>query len=296
MHTTLIVKPDAGDGGHDPEAIAAAFRSAGHAVRWFSTAEEEWAEALSDPGDLVVAAGGDGTVEKVARRLAGRTCLLAVLPLGTANNVARALGFADTAEELAVRALGGRWRPVDMGVVHGPWGTARFLEAAGGGFFAEAIVAADEARGRSGDDTSSDALLRIDLRAYRRLVAEHRPAGWSAAVGGDPVRGPLLAVEVMNLPTVGPRIPLSPSADAGDGLLDVVMVPFDGRQALSMFLDACLAGDPPATAPFAIRRTRTVALEAGEGLLHADSQVLEEVGSGPIEIGIEAGALRILAG
>jgi len=53
--------------------------------------EKKWKKALKKPGDIVAVAGGDGTVGKVARRLIGSPTPIAILPLGTANNIANTL-------------------------------------------------------------------------------------------------------------------------------------------------------------------------------------------------------------
>lgn len=63
-------------------------RDEGYVVSYRST-EKDWKKALERPGDLVVAAGGDGTIAKVARQMAHRGTPLTVMPLGTANNIAR---------------------------------------------------------------------------------------------------------------------------------------------------------------------------------------------------------------
>lgn len=112
---------------------------AGYAARHVPTEDEADLEAaLRDPGDLVVAAGGDGTVRGVALTLAklGSSAPLAPLPLGTANNIARTLGLVGTTEEL-LRGLARPYcRPFDLGRIRAPWGEAHFLEAFGVGLFA----------------------------------------------------------------------------------------------------------------------------------------------------------------
>ena len=71
----------------------AALAKAGHQVTYQSTKERGFKKALKQPTDLVLVAGGDGTTAKVASPLVDSGIPLSVLPLGTANNLARALGF-----------------------------------------------------------------------------------------------------------------------------------------------------------------------------------------------------------
>lgn len=75
--------------------------------------------ALADRCGVVVAAGGDGTINAVASRLAGTEARMGVIPCGTFNYVARGLGLPETPAE-AVRAIcAGRERPLDLGEVNG---------------------------------------------------------------------------------------------------------------------------------------------------------------------------------
>jgi diacylglycerol kinase family enzyme len=75
--------------------------------------------AVEAGADLVVAAGGDGTVRACAEALAGTGIPLAIVPLGTANLVARALGVPGQAGRALGVAFGGRDQPIDLGRVTG---------------------------------------------------------------------------------------------------------------------------------------------------------------------------------
>src|SRR5258706_10465064 len=92
VRVTLIHNPKAGRGKASPGALKKLLRDAGHKLSYHSCKERGWKEALMEPTDLVVVAGGDGTVGRVARRLTGRGIPIALLPSGTANNIARTLG------------------------------------------------------------------------------------------------------------------------------------------------------------------------------------------------------------
>jgi len=78
--------------------------NAGHHAIYESTRKSDYKKALKKPTDLVLAAGGDGTVGKVAHELIDSGIPLSVLPLGTANNLARSLGFIGSPEEIIYRA------------------------------------------------------------------------------------------------------------------------------------------------------------------------------------------------
>src|SRR5687768_8077766 len=116
MRVILIANEDAGDGDVDPATLGATLRRRGNQVISASKTKEIVA-ALEEPADLVVVAGGDGTVAKVARHLSGREVPVLILPVGTANNIARSLGIDTT--ELDVDKVCQTWRRtwIDVGLL-----------------------------------------------------------------------------------------------------------------------------------------------------------------------------------
>jgi Sphingosine kinase and enzymes related to eukaryotic diacylglycerol kinase len=69
MRITLMHNPKAGDAEHGRKQLMAALAEAGHEATYQSTKKSDYKKALKKPADLVLAAGGDGTVVKVGRRL-----------------------------------------------------------------------------------------------------------------------------------------------------------------------------------------------------------------------------------
>ena len=74
-------------------------------------------EVFDVPIDCVVAAGGDGTVARAGRALAGGNIALAILPLGTANNIASSLGISGSPEEAIAAWQHQRMVRIDVGVI-----------------------------------------------------------------------------------------------------------------------------------------------------------------------------------
>src|SRR5215510_14686856 len=143
MRITLIHNPKAGDAEHGEKQLMAALAKAGHHATYQSTKEPGFKKALKQPTDLVLSAGGDGTTAKVAFRLIDSGIPMSVLPLGTANNLARALGFVASPEEIITRLEGGKKQLFDVGLATGSWGERYFFEAAGGGLLADYVQAAN---------------------------------------------------------------------------------------------------------------------------------------------------------
>ena len=92
-----VHNPVAGDEQHDGDDLLEELGSAGYDARLVAgkkKLEKKLEKVLEDPGELVVVAAGDGGVRRVALALAGREIPMAILPTGTANNIAKSLGVS----------------------------------------------------------------------------------------------------------------------------------------------------------------------------------------------------------
>jgi diacylglycerol kinase (ATP) len=105
MRATLFHNPSAGHKA-DKDDILAAMKLADFDVRYVSVKQDDVEKALEKKTDLIVVAGGDGTITQILTKLPDRSTPVAVLPLGTANNIARSLGVAGTPQELVET-----WKP-----------------------------------------------------------------------------------------------------------------------------------------------------------------------------------------
>jgi hypothetical protein len=132
VRTIVLHNPTAGSGDVSAEDLLAALTAGGIASRYCSTKQPDFADALGEPADLIVAAGGDGTVLEVISHVRDRSIPIAILPLGGANNIARSLGMAT--DPLGIARAGWRETEVlrlDVGTAAGPWGERLFVESVG---------------------------------------------------------------------------------------------------------------------------------------------------------------------
>jgi diacylglycerol kinase (ATP) len=249
------------------------------------------ASALADaPAELAVAAGGDGTVADALRALAGRGVPLAVLPLGTANNIAFALGVDGPIEQLARSWHRAPAVPFDIGVLQGHGGPQRFAEGVGGGLIEECL-ASFRRRPLRGDEPPPWQLVRA-LRRYKQTLARARPQHWSMRLDGRPYGGEFLLVEILNIRSLGPNLELAPSASPSDGVLTVVTAREADRHALAAYIDDRLAGRDGALTLTA-QPARCVDIDEG-GPLHVDDTLARLPAGAAVSIRVQAGAVNVL--
>ncbi|MBE1876086.1 diacylglycerol/lipid kinase family protein [Myceligenerans pegani] len=211
-------------------ALGAAGSSASPApaALWVETSEDDpgqgaTARALEEGVDVIVAAGGDGTVRAVAERLAAADAevALGIVPLGTGNLLARNLGvpLGDVAGAFA-RVLASEPRAVDLGrlEIDLPGGTERhaFAVMAGFGLDAHMITETDD------DLKDSVGWLAYVESMGRALSASDTLDVRITADGGRPRHEHVHTLLVGNCGTLQGGINLLPEADPGDGELDLL--------------------------------------------------------------------------
>jgi diacylglycerol kinase (ATP) len=276
LRVTVLHNPTAGDAEHRPEAIVSALEEGGHHVEWQSTKEDDWEAALGREAGLFVIAGGDGTVQKVLRRLSGSGTPVTLLPVGSANNVARSLGFQDDDPGRLVRGWStARILACDIGAMSFGDSECRFVESAGGGVFADALVRAENGE----HDLARQEKIEQGLRLLQESIAAARRAPWALSLDGSDFSTELIGFEAMNVRDVGPRVPLAPEANPGDRMLDVVLIRGTDAAALEAYVDARLdrrSSEPPTLQT--VRAREIVFRPPPTTPLHWDDEILTENG------------------
>jgi diacylglycerol kinase family enzyme len=236
MQATLIYNRNAGGSDAlDAEEALDALRDAGYEPVYRPTRQEKDLDsALEHVEGLVVAAGGDGTLRAIITRLIGKDKPLAVIPMGTANNVGGALGLKGKPIELIKKLADAQQQAYDVGRIHGPWGTNYFLEGAGFGFFADILQTYQPQKGKS--------ILR-GIEAFRDTVAKDYAVTGRLWIDDRHYSDNYLLVEILNTTAVGPRLQFAPDADPTDGYLDVVRIrKGEGEGFLSYMLNMMNGG------------------------------------------------------
>lgn len=285
MGVTLFHQPEAGETPWSPEHLLDALRGAGLEAAYQSTKEERWQEAFAATRALAIVAGGDGTVARVAAALPDRSVPLAFLPLGSANDIARSLGYDDS--DLG-RLIAGLRDPQEsafrVGGVHGRWGHRRFVESIGLGAMARSVSELQD-DGLSGGDKR-----RAGREQLARIVETIEPVRASVCADGRLLAEPALLVELMNIPMIGPNLRLCEAVEPGDDHLHVVWLPEAARADMAAWL-----ADPEerGAAPLQSLRARAVEIDAHDEALRIDDKTVEWDGH-RLSLRLEDEPLRVL--
>ena len=287
MRVALLHNPSAGSEDHSLQELTRTLWAAGHDVRSTVDRISDLTAALQrDPCELVVVAGGDGTVGRAACALAGWQVPLSIIALGTANNTARTLGLPQATKKIAKAWAKARTVRFDLGLLSDGVQRHRFSEAAGWGVFPETIALA---KGKKKLGVAKT--LRRDRKLFRDTMRGMTPRSYRIEIDGRELSGDYLVVEVMNIPLLGPQLTISPSSEPGDGELELVLAGNAERLALEQLASTGRV-EPGA---LRIERGRKIRVEASEGLHHRDGRVERHApGARVFDFEVEAGAVSYL--
>jgi diacylglycerol kinase (ATP) len=241
----------------------------------------ELAQAAVRRGDrLVVAWGGDGTVNEIASALAGTETAIGIVPAGSGNGLARELGIAPAAATALTFALAASIRRIDAGQLGGRW----FFSVAGIGFDAQVALAFDRDQGRRG------------LHTYVRLTAGEL---WRYRCGefrvNDAPAVKALLIAFANSAQFGNGARIAPSARIDDGLLDMVMFEERSRAATLWGLPKLFTGGVERVRGVSIRQVTDAVVESDLPMLfHVDGEPVQ--GGTRLEARVHPAILRVAAG
>ena len=302
IKVTLIHNPSAGDDAQaSGERIVQLIRAAGHKVNYRSSKDRKWKKALKKTCDIVAVAGGDGTVGKVARRLIGSRTPLAILPMGTANNIANTLGITGRSLQQLIKGWNtARCINFDAGVAKGPWGSRCFIEGFGTGLFAEVMyqLKGEKNNGLPSSGKSSEVINSV-LAVLKKQLQGYRSIKMTVRLDGQDVSGDYVLLEALNIGHIGPNLDLVSRVDINDGFFDVVFVTKRERAKLSRYLTDRISRKR-SRLKLTTRRGRHLQIEWESSPVHIDDTPWPEdeegipVRSTAIDVKIQPGALVFL--
>ena len=292
MTTCIIVNPNAGSVEATAELQARLEQLPDTSVALTEKegdAERLAREAVQSGADLVVAAGGDGTLNEVVNGLAEdfSRSRLGLLPLGTGNDFARSINVPpDLDASLAILAEG-RTRATDVGRATFGGKCRYFINMAVGGFSPIVSEKADDAKERWGPL----AYLRGAVGALPEL------SGFKAILTFDD--GERMSIETYNIVLSNGRfvaagIPVAPMSMLDDGFLDVLIAPVTTIPQLAVLVPQVLLGRHAESDLLVFRKAVHVEVESDPPMLwNVDGEI---IGDQPARFEVLPRALQVVVG
>lgn len=235
-------------------------------------------EAAAYGYDVVVAAGGDGTVGTIARELLGRRTALGVLPLGSVMNIARMLDIPRDLTDAAAVIASGERRAIDVGLANGKV----FYE--GGSVGLNAAVFREAQLVDAGHYPALFAALWTLLR--------YRPSRMIIRLDSGVITTRALAVTVSNGPYTGLGFTVAPHARLDDGLFDVCVFSRFSRTELIRHFRSIAFGRRQYSPKVRSYRSSRVQIDGVHPLpCRADA---EDLGVTPVTYQVRPGALNVI--
>lgn len=230
---------------------------------------------------LVIAWGGDGTINEVASALAFTDVSLGIVPAGSGNGLARELGVARRPAQAIASALAATPRAIDLGEVEG----RLFVNIAGIGVDAHVAsrfnVPANRRRGFLG-------YVGMTLEALASFV----PATYRIEAGDCRVNARAVLVTIANSAQFGNGARIAPGALVDDGLLDLVVVEERSRFRTLCQVPRLFTGGVARIPGCTIQRIRDVTIETDQPMaFHVDGEPVE--GGTTLRARVHPGGLRV---
>lgn len=255
-----------------------------HIVHPDSPLERVVHDAIKTGIDLIVVAGGDGTIDSIVDAMVGGDAVLGIIPTGTRNNIAFNLGITgDIANSVSLLRHGRRLK-IDVGRVHCGHLRHWFLEVAALGLLSDLYPMADDFQ--HGDLAQIGGLLSTFISAtpsrLHMILDGHKHLTATAHM-----------MLITNMPFLGPHFQISSKVSFKDGRLDVFT--FSDMSKLNMLSYAMSSrGDPAVNSGIKHYRAKHVRIVSKPQMpILADGNPL---GQGTLSVHVHPRALTVMAG
>ena len=242
--------------------------------------------AVKDGYKIIIAMGGDDTVEAIIRGIAGSKARLGIIPAGTANDLAKSLGIPEDPAQACALIASGQFRKLDLGQVKVRKGKKlSFFELVtigiGAAIYPDALHAS---KGRlSSVKDVIQTVLTHDASPRVTLVMD----------GESRVTVETMLAIVSNVPLIGPNMLVDPNASTDDGLFDVSVFPnYSKAELLTYFTKVAKEGHADDGRIQRYRAHKLKVKTSPKLEIMADGVML---GKGTVKIKVLPGVLRVIA-
>ncbi len=291
----LLHNPDAGNEDHRKEVLISLLKANGFECLYSSMNKKTW-KKMNEKVDFIVAAGGDGTIRKITkelldRKLSEKTWPIALLPLGTANNIAQTLEINGNTEEIIQSWHNTNVKDFDVGRIHNLPEAKFFLESFGYGIFPYLIRKMKKLDKKNIETPEME--MQTALEILHEIIFSYEPKHCELKVDGIDHSGKFLLAEIMNTRLIGPNLFLSPHGDPGDGQFEIVLIPEEDKDKLASYVSNKIKG---LQEPYSFHQLKAKNIKISwEGThVHVDDEIIKIDKKEKIKIELREGLLEFL--
>jgi len=299
----IILNPIA-DMGHawkvasDLRPIVAEYGNADWSGTVYPTHATELARQAGEQGyDMVIAMGGDGTVHEVVNGLmqvpAKQRPILGVVPVGSGNDFAHAIGVPRESDHALAHALQGEASAIDLGLMTDENGRKEYFDnTLGIGFDAVVTI-------RSHRLPVVRGFLMYLTAVIQTIFLNHDAARMQIESDGNKWDQTNLLVTLCNGPREGGGFMIAPEAKIDDGLLHYAMIKKVSRAMMFRLVPEVMNGTHGRFKQVSMGSCKTLSLTADRPLyIHADGEIYTSFGSNLRKVSFEIlpGALQVVRG
>jgi len=238
------------------------------------------AQAVNDGCPIIVAMGGDGTMNEVARAVTHSDAVLGLIPCGSGNGLGRHLGLQGSVLQSLHALVSGRVREIDTGTAD----QHPFFNVTGIGYDADLSV-----RFNSLTDRGFWPYLRTSINLWRK----YRPSRYVIHEGQQTHEFTALMVAVANSDQYGYNCFIAPGAKVDDGLLNLTVVRPVGALGFTALAYRMRRGSTAKSPAITLLTSDRFTIERPQpGYLHTDGEVHEAPAR--IDVAVQPRSLRIL--
>lgn len=297
---SFIVNPHArhGKGGRVLERLAREVKARRLDAEILTTGHPGHATELArtTSADIIVAVGGDGTINEVANGIIGTSKILGIIPNGSGNDLIKSVGIAAGDMQRALDCLlNSHVQAIDCGTVscfpdssHGNSRKRYFVNGVGIGF--DAAVAE---RTRQIKFIGGTALYML---AVFQTLGKYKAPKFSIAIDAAKIESSNLLIAIGNGRCAGGGFYLTPQAKVDDGMLDVCMIENISVPAILRIMPKVMQGKHETSPHVVMQRGKQIAVRASAPFfVHADGEIVGRNVTG-VDVRIQEQALRIIVG
>lgn len=291
----LIHNPGAGEGNYSKEEIIKIMEMHGYRCSYVSSKKLKSFKDVDPETEFIAIAGGDGTIRKAIMNLLNKKIKfnrpIALLPFGTANNIADSLGIQEDISKNISSWDNYKLHKFDVGQVIGLKRTEYFIESLGFGLIPKLIKIVK--RTKPDHLKTAEEEFEFAIAQLLKITQSYIANPCTIEIDDKSIEIDCLMLEVMNISRLGPELSFSKNANPGDGFLDVVIVPAEKRKEIEKYIQDITKGKKVS---FPIRPilAKKISINWKGEDLHIDDQIGFKAKTFSIQISILMNLLEVI--